>query len=144
MSATTDALAGATDAENAAIFTYGMITAFVSAARRGTVAEYAAAHRSARDAVNAAITAAGSTPPDMSPGYTLPTDVTDSIGAAKVALAAENDCATAYQVILERTDTESARRLAVEQLTACAGRAATWRAALRQSPVTVAFPGTPA
>ncbi|GAC49872.1 ferritin-like domain-containing protein [Gordonia aichiensis] len=144
MSATTEALSAATDAENAAIFTYGVTTAFVSASRRGTVADYVAAHRAARDAVNTAVTAAGGTPPDLAAGYTLPVQVTDPTSAVRAALAAENDCATAYRSALERVDSESARRLAVEQLTECALRAATWRAALRESPVTVAFPGQPA
>ncbi len=143
MTATTDALAAATQAENAAIFTYGVTTAFVSATRRTTVADYTAAHRAARDALNAAILAGGATPPDMASGYTLPVQVTDPTSAARAALAAENDCATAYRSALERADSESARRLAVDQLTDCAQRAATWRAALGERPVTVAFPGQP-
>ncbi|MBE7163460.1 MAG: DUF4439 domain-containing protein, partial [Williamsia herbipolensis] len=36
MSPTTDSLTDAADAENAAIFTYGVLTAFVSATRRST------------------------------------------------------------------------------------------------------------
>ena len=45
MTAPTDALAAAVDAEDAAIFTYGVSTAYVSTARRSMVAEYVAAHR---------------------------------------------------------------------------------------------------
>ncbi|MFT4044567.1 MAG: ferritin-like domain-containing protein [Gordonia sp. (in: high G+C Gram-positive bacteria)] len=141
MSATTDALSAAVDAENAAVFTYGVMTAFVSAARRTTVAEYIAAHRTARDVVSAALTATGATAPVAAAGYTLPVAVTGSVSAVRAGIAAEDDCARAYRVVLEQADTQSARRIAVDGLTACAERAARWRAVLRQSPITVAFPG---
>ncbi|MGV9824675.1 ferritin-like domain-containing protein [Gordonia sp. NPDC003429] len=143
MSATTDALVDAADAENAAIFTYGVMTAFVSAARRVTVADYTAEHRAARDAVDAAITAAGGTPPEAAAGYTLAAPITDSVSAVRAGLSAENDCAVAYRVVLEQADSEAARRLGVDGLIASALRAARWRVVLRESPATVAFPGKP-
>ncbi|MGW0035864.1 ferritin-like domain-containing protein [Gordonia sp. NPDC003376] len=141
---TIESLTAAADAENAAIFTYGVITAFVTAARRPTVNENIAAHRTARDAVGAAITAAGGTPPLAAAGYTLPVDVTDPLSAAKVALAAEVDCTVAYRAVLEQSDDEKAHTLAVDELTASARRASDWRVALGDKPATVAFPGAPA
>lgn len=139
---TTEALTKAADTENAAIFTYGVITAFVAAARRTTVAEYVAAHRSARDAVDAAITSRGGNPPPAAAGYTLPLEVTDSVSAVRAALAAEVDCTTAYRSLLEQADDEQARRLGIDGLTASALRAANWRVVLGQRPATVAFPGS--
>ena len=77
MADTGDPLAVAADAENAAIFTYGVITAFVAAARRRMVGDYAAEHRARRDEIDRAITAAGGTPPLAAAGYMLPVEVTD-------------------------------------------------------------------
>lgn len=143
MSATTDVLGTAVDAENAAIFTYGVLTAFVSPARRQTVAEDIAAHRSRRDALVDAIRTAGANPPEPATGYTLPVRVTDGVTAARAALAAEIDCAEADREILERAETADARRLGVDGLTESALRASRWRAALQERPATVAFPGAP-
>lgn len=141
MSNTIDALRAAADAENAAIFTYGVITAFVSQSRRNTVDQNIAAHRTARDAVNSAITKAGGTPPQPAAGYTLPVTVNDPVSAGTVALAAEVDCTVAYRALLENADSVATRTLGVDQLTASARRAADWRVALREKPSTVAFPG---
>lgn len=138
-----DPLAVAADAENAAIFTYGVITAFVAAARRRVVGDYAAEHRARRDEIDRAITAAGGTPPLAAAGYTLPVQVTDPETAAQAALAAEVDCTTAYRALLERADDEPGRRIGVDGLSDCAVRAAGWRAILQETPVTVAFPGSP-
>jgi hypothetical protein len=137
-----DPLVVAAQTENAAIFTYGVITAFVSASRRRTVADYAAAHRARRDEIDRAITAAGDTPPLPAAGYTLPVDVTDPTTAARAALSAEEDCTVAYRALLEQADDESGRRIGVDGLTESAVRAARWRAVLQQTPVTIAFPGS--
>ncbi|MGC4963846.1 ferritin-like domain-containing protein [Gordonia sp. DT101] len=143
MTATTDALAAAVDAENAAIFTYGVSTAFVSAARRDTVAEYAAAHRARRDELVAALNAAKATVPESAAGYTLPLTVDDSVSAVKALLAAEVDCTIAYRALLERAENSAVRRLGLDGLTDSSVRAGTWRVAVRISPATVAFPGRP-
>ncbi|AZZ81960.1 MULTISPECIES: ferritin-like domain-containing protein [Gordonia] len=140
---TGDPLVVAADAENAAIFTYGVITAFVAAARRRMVGDYAAEHRARRDEIDRAITAAGGTPPLAAAGYTLPVEVTDPETAARAALAAEVDCTTAYRALLEQADDEPGRRIGVDGLSDSAVRAATWRALLQETPVTVAFPGSP-
>lgn len=141
---TIDALTDVVAAEDAAIFTYGLITAFAAPARRSTIDEYSAEHRAAREEAAQALRDAGVTPPDLAAGYTLPIEVTDSVTAAQAALIAEDDTAVAYRSLLERGTDESARRIGLTGLTASALRAAGWRAALRQSPFTVAFPGRPA
>lgn len=135
------ALTAALDAENAAIFAYGVTTAFIGPRNRGTVAEDVAAHRVARDQLNADLTAAGGTAALPAAGYRLPVTVDDPESAATVLLNAEQTCARAYRALLEQAGTPALRRRGVDGLTACARRAAHWRGALRQSPVTVAFPG---
>lgn len=141
MSTTTDALATALDSENAAIFTYGVMTAYVASARRSMLEEYIAAHRKSRDALSGALTTAGASVPAAAPGYTLPIAVTDPVSAAKVALAAEIDCTVAYRALLERGADAASRTLGVDGLTAGAERAAQWRLALGEKPATVALPG---
>ncbi len=100
MSETTDALKVVVASEHAALFTYGVITAFTTSTRRKTVDEFTAAHRAARDTAAEAMRSAGATPPDQEPGYVLPVKVTDPVSAAKVALAAETDSAVAYRSLL--------------------------------------------
>ncbi|MEO9328735.1 ferritin-like domain-containing protein [Gordonia aurantiaca] len=138
-----DPLVAAADAENAAIFTYGVITAFVAASRRRMVSDLEAQHRARRDEIAHAITAAGGTPPVAAAGYTMPIDVTGPESAARIALIAEEDCATAYRALLEQADDEAGRRIGVDGLSESAVRAAAWRVVLKESPVTVAFPGSP-
>jgi DNA-binding transcriptional MocR family regulator len=144
MSATTDALSKAVDIENAAIFAYGVATAFTSAARRTTVAEYTAAHRVRREELVAALNAADATVPEAAAGYTLPLTVDDSVTAVRALLAAEVDCTVAYRALIEQAADTAVRRLGLGGLTDSTVRAADWRVALRDSPVTVAFPGSPA
>ncbi len=63
MSETTDALKAVVTVEHAAVFTYGVITAFTNSTRRTMVDEFTAAHRAARDtAAEAMRTATASSP----------------------------------------------------------------------------------
>ncbi|MFW0796302.1 ferritin-like domain-containing protein [Gordonia sp. CPCC 205515] len=141
MSATTDALAKAVEVEDATIFAYGVSTAFVSAARRMTVAEYVAAHRVRRESLVAALTAAQAEVPEAAAGYTLPVAVTNAVTAVQALLAAEVDCTVAYRSLIEQADSGENRRLGLDGLTESTVRAANWRVVLRESPATVAFPG---
>lgn len=142
MSDTTDALGVAVDAENAAVYTYGVLTAFTVGERRTTVATDIAEHRARRDELNTTLVAAGGSARDTAAGYVLPVDVTNSTSATRAALAAELDCAQAYRALAERADVDRIRRLAVDGLTDCALRSAYWRAAAGITPVTTALPGT--
>ncbi|MGI6796222.1 ferritin-like domain-containing protein [Gordonia sihwensis] len=135
------ALDTAADAENTAVFTYGVLTAFTTGGVRDTVAEYIAAHRVRRDQLNEALLAAGQPERTPAAGYLLPVDVTDQATAAKAALTAENDCAKAYRALLEQADSQAVRRTAVDGLTDCALRSSYWRSIAGEKPLTVAFPG---
>ncbi|ALG84560.1 ferritin-like domain-containing protein [Gordonia phthalatica] len=137
----TTALNDAADAENTAVFTYGVITAFTERDVRTTVAENIAAHRVRRDQLNEKLLAAGESERTPAAGYTLPVDVTDQDTAAKAATAAERDCETAYRALLEQADDSSVRRIALDGLTDCALRASYWRGVAGVTPLTVAFPG---
>lgn len=142
MSTDVTALTTVIDAENAAIFAYGVATAFTSSASRSTVAEYIAAHRVARDRANAAILTVGGTEQVPAAGYTLPKPVDSAASAGAVLLDAEETLARAYRALLEQASTADLRRIGVDGLTASALRAAYWRGALKESPVTVALPGS--
>lgn len=136
-----DALTTAVDAEFAAIFTYGLTTAFVGTDERDAVGEYIAEHRVRRDALNAALVSAGSAEQVPASGYTLPFDVTDDASAVKALLQAETTCASAYRALVEQAEDGKARRLGVDGLTDCAMRIAFWRGVAGLSPSTVALPG---
>lgn len=142
MTVTTDALAATLDAENATIFTYGVVAAYAAAARAQTIAEFTAEHRSRREELTAALTTAAAEVPEAAPGYDLPQPITDPVSALTVALSTEEDCTIAYRALLERAEDAAARSLALGGLTDSARRAATWRLALRISPSTVALPGS--
>jgi rubrerythrin len=139
---TTDALAATLDAENATIFTYGVVAAYAAAARAQTIAEFTAEHRSRREELTAALATAAAEVPEAAPGYDLPQPITDPVSALTVALSTEEDCTIAYRALLERAEDAAARSLALGGLTDSARRAATWRLALRISPSTVALPGS--
>jgi Domain of unknown function (DUF4439) len=142
MSQTTDALTVALNAENAAIFTYGVVAAYAAASRSQTIAEYTAEHRARREELVAALTTAQAEVPAAAAGYDLSAPITDPVSALTVALTAEEDCATAYRALIEQAEDVPGRRLALDGLTDSAGRAANWRLVLRISPATVALPGS--
>ncbi|MFT3662719.1 MAG: ferritin-like domain-containing protein [Gordonia sp. (in: high G+C Gram-positive bacteria)] len=141
MTADTDALDHAADAESAAIFAYGVTTAFIGSGERGTVAEFIAAHRVRRDSLNRDLVSLGADEQVAAAGYRLPEKITDPTTAAGALLTAEEECARAYRAMAEQVSSRDLRRRAVDGLTECAKRAAHWRGVLKRSPVTVAFPG---
>ncbi|WP_020107337.1 ferritin-like domain-containing protein [Nocardia sp. 348MFTsu5.1] len=141
MTTTTDAIAVALDAENAAIFTYGVVAAHAASVRDQMISEYTAEHRAQRTELEAALTVAQAAVPAAAAGYNLPVPVTDPVSALTVALAVEEDCAIAYRSVIEQAADPEGRRLGLRGLTASAVRAAQWRVVLRISPATVALPG---
>jgi len=142
MTPTTDALTTALNAENAAIFAYGVVAAYASPSRAAAITDAITEHRANRQALTDAFNGTGVPAPLAAIGYNLPQKVTDPTSALQVALAAETECATAYRALLEMTDRPTDRQLSVPALTGCATRAANWRLALKISPATVALPGS--
>ncbi|UGT42245.1 ferritin-like domain-containing protein [Nocardia yamanashiensis] len=135
------ALTDALSAEYAAVYAYGVIAAYANHDRDRLVAEYTAAHRARRDATIDALKNLGAPIPAPDAAYTTPFAVDDPIPAAKLAVTVESDTAVAWHSLAERADSPALRRTAVEALTECALRLATWQSILGTNPATIAFPG---
>lgn len=137
------ALDAGLQAENAAVYSYGLVIAYGSDSRRQQVATHAAAHRARRDTTMEMLAAGGAQVPPAAAGYAVPFAVTDPTSAAKLAVLAEEDAATAWRAALEQAESERVRALAIDNLTDSAIRAGNWRVALGIEPPTTAFPGQP-
>ncbi|GDY30533.1 ferritin-like domain-containing protein [Gandjariella thermophila] len=140
---TVDALQKALGTEHAAVWVYGLASAFLPAAAQPALTEGATAHRARRDATERLLRDAGATPAASAPAYLPPNPVTDAASAAAMLVSAENDTSVAWRGVLERSDDQDVRRAAVDALTASAVRAVSWRQRAGQSPAVVAFPGRP-
>ncbi|MFT3899822.1 MAG: ferritin-like domain-containing protein [Gordonia sp. (in: high G+C Gram-positive bacteria)] len=138
-----DSLAAAVRAEDAAIFTYGVLTAFTRYDVRSRVADDIAAHRVRRRDVAEALTAGGGQVPTRAPGYRLPDKVSDLKSAGRAAVDAETETQIAYRALVEQADTDQLRTMAVEALTESAVRAVYWRGIAGISPAAIAVPGDP-
>jgi len=148
------ALGDALAAEHTAIYTYGVLSAYLAAPAQAVSAAATAAHQARRDGLVDALVALGATAAPAAPGYLIPVPITDAVSAARVAVVVESDCAVAWRSALERSAASSApagsapagfdvRASAVAALADCAIRAAGWRAAAGVVPATTAFPGQP-
>ncbi len=140
---TVGAVQAALGAEHAALWVYGLVSAFLPDSLDATVAEGTTAHRARRDATERLLADAGETPRPAEPAYVPPKPVTDRKSAIAVLVVAESDTTVAWRAVLERTDDAAVRRTALEALTIAAVRATRWRIAAGQSPATPAFPGKP-
>ncbi|WP_243793083.1 DUF4439 domain-containing protein [Saccharopolyspora gloriosae] len=142
------ALAAALRAEHAAVWTYEMVTAFVSRPQvRSAVAEATGVHEGHRDDTQRLIRATGATPPAAAPAYTLPQPVTDENSAISVLITVERECQIGWRSVLENTEPDDAgpgvRRTALTALTTAATRATRWRITAGQNPAAEAQPGKP-
>ncbi|MBO0839687.1 MAG: ferritin-like domain-containing protein [Sciscionella sp.] len=128
--------------EHAAIWMYGLASAFVGGADQGLLHQYATAHRALRDQVQRLIADNGGTPNPAEPAYVPPKPVTDASSAMAVLITAENDGARAWRAVLEHTDDQRLRSVALDALTGCAVRGTAWRQRTGQIPSAQALPGT--
>lgn len=142
-SATRDALAAALAAEHAAVWSYGLASAFLPPTAAGTVVEGAAAHRARRDALEALSEAAGIAPVAAAAAYRVPAPVTDAVSAAGLLAVAEDDTTAAWRAVLERTDDPGLRRTGVEAMVAGAIAGVRWRRVAGTTPLVAVFPGSP-
>jgi hypothetical protein len=138
------AVQSALGAEHAALWVYGLVSAFLPDSYNAAVTEGTTAHRARRDATERLLADAGQTPRPAEPAYVPPKPVADQKSAIAVLVLAEADATVAWRAVLERTDDKHVRRAALEALTAAAVRATRWRRAAGQSPAAPAFPGEPA
>ncbi|PRX51039.1 uncharacterized protein DUF4439 [Prauserella shujinwangii] len=137
------ALQEALAAEHAAVWVYGLVSAFLPATYRTGLEDGAAAHRDRRDACERVLAAAGATPRPPEPAYPPPEPVTDAASAESLVVTAEADAAEAWRGVLERTDDGGLRTLAVQSLIGSATRGTRWRMESGAEPAAVPLPGTP-
>src|SRR6266540_1615051 len=130
-----EAVQRALGAEHAAVWVYGLVSAFLPAAFDAPTLEGMTAHRARRDATERLLAASGQTPRPAEPAYLTPRPVSDQASALAVLVAAEVDAGVAWRAVLERTDAAELRRFGLESLTGAAVRAARWRKAAGQAPV---------
>ncbi len=137
------AVQDALGAEHAALWVYGLVSAFLPGDFGVAVQEGSIAHRSRRDATELMLNGAGQSPRAAEPAYVTPQPVTDQASAIAVLVVAETDAAVAWRAVLERTDVKSLRTTALTALTDAAVRATRWRRAAGETPATPPLPGKP-
>ncbi|SDC31966.1 ferritin-like domain-containing protein [Actinokineospora iranica] len=128
-------------AEHAAVWAYGLVSAFLPASFDKPIGEGATAHRARRDATARLLGAAGAIPEPAEPAYLPPQPVTDQASALALLVSAEQDGTVAWRAVLERTDDADVRKNAADALTESAVRATRWRKAAGVHPATPAMPG---
>lgn len=139
-----DALQRALAAEHAAVWVYGLVTAFLPDGYSHALQRDTTAHRALRDNTERLLRDAGVTPRVAAPSYQPPKPVTDERSAAALVASAESDAATAWHAVLARSDPDGSgqvRTSAVDALSGAAVRGTAWRDAAGRSPAAVALPG---
>lgn len=138
------ALQAALAAEHAAVWGYGVVSAYLPASANSQLNEAAAAHRARRDVTERTLLDAGVPPAPAEPGYLTPEPVTDADSALRLAIALETDAAVAWRSVVEQGPAEPrTRNAALDALTGAAVRAVRWRATAGSDQLTVPFPGVP-
>lgn len=144
---TRDAVVAALAAEHAAIWSHGLVSAFLPPTATTALADAATAHRERRDAVVALLERAGVAPAPAAAAYRPPAPVTDARSAAGLLVVAEEDVAAAWRAVCERTeagDGAALRELGVDAVVASARDGVRWRRLAGTEPVVPVLPGTPA
>ncbi len=135
-----DAVQEALGAEHAAVWTYGLVSAFISQ-QAAAVAEGANAHRARRDTTERWLRDQGATPRPPAPAYRPPQPVDSAAAAIAALVAVETDACVAWRGVLERTEDAALRASALDALTTSAVRATRWRKAAGMTPMSITFPG---
>lgn len=135
-----DAVQTALGTEHAALWTYGLVSAFLGD-QAAAVAEGSTAHRARRDVTERWLRDHGATPNPPAAAYLPPGSVSDGPSAIAALVAVEQDTCAAWKGLLERTDDKDLRTSALESLTAAAVRATRWRKIAGTTPASIAMPG---
>lgn len=135
-----DAVQTALGTEHAALWTYGMVAAFLGN-QAAAVAEGSNAHRARRDTTERWLRDQNATPNPPAAAYLPPAPVSDGPSALAALVAVEQDTCAAWRGVLERTDDAALRTTALEALTTAAVRATRWRKAAGTTPASIAMPG---
>ena len=137
-----DAVQDALAAEHAAVWTHGLVSAFISVPQQSAaVADGATAHRARRDATERWLRDAGATPRPPAAAYLPPQPVDSAASAIAALIAVETDACAAWRGVLERTEDATVRTSAFDALTVSAVRATRWRRIAGITPTSIAFPG---
>ena len=137
-----DATQAALAAEHAALWVYGLVSAFLPPTADDLSRAGMTGHQARRDATERLLAAAGLVPRPAEPAYLTPKPVTDQLSATAVLVTAETDCCVAWRAVLEHTDDGALRKAALEALTESAILATRCRKAGGATAV-VALPGQP-
>lgn len=131
----------ALDAEHAAVWVYGLVSAFLPGTYTEAVADGSHEHQVGRDACERMLDAAGVTPDGPQPAYIPPKPVESATSAKSVVATAESDTADAWAGVLDRTDDKGLRAVALTALLNSARRGTRWRLAAGESPAALALIG---
>ncbi|MFC9257873.1 ferritin-like domain-containing protein [Amycolatopsis thailandensis] len=138
---TADAVQQALGAEHAAIWVYGLVSAYLPAAFGGAVSRGTAEHVKRRNVCERMLSAAGQPPAGPEAAYVPPKPVTDANSAMELVATAESDVAAAWLGVIDRTDDAALRTTALNALVGSARRGTAWRAEFGAKPVAIAMPG---
>ncbi|MBB5955643.1 hypothetical protein FHS29_002224 [Saccharothrix tamanrassetensis] len=136
-----EAVQDALAAEHAAVWTYGLVSAFVDQ-QAAAVADGATAHRARRDTTERWLRDKGAQPKPPAPAYLPPQPVDSAASAIAALIAVETDACVAWRGVVERTDDQELRKSALDALTTSAIRATRWRKTAGITPLSIALPGT--
>src|SRR5690606_20350691 len=132
-------LAAALAAEQAAIFAYGLLGAWLPEEEAEAARQAEAAHRDRRDVLLTTLADRGE-PPVTGGIYQAPFPVTGPDQARELAILVEERVAAVWRATLADVTGED-RRMAVAALVDAAVRATGWRQAAGRDPAPVPFPG---
>jgi len=136
-----DPLQVALAAEHAAVWVYGLVSAFLPGEFGDAEKSGAAEHALRRDYLQTALAAAGATPVAPEAAYVPKNPVTDAKSASQVVATAEADCASAWLAVIDHTDDAGLRTTALNALVAASRRGTPWRSEAGEKPVAIAMPG---
>jgi hypothetical protein len=136
-----DPLQGALAAEHAAVWVYGLVSAFLPGDFGDAEKSGAAEHAVRRDLLQTMLSAAGATPVAPEAAYVPKNPVTDAKSAAQVVATAEADCASAWLAVIDHVDDAGLRTTALHALVAAARRGTPWRSEAGEKPAAIAMPG---
>ena len=137
----TRALGDALRSEYAAIFGYGVVSAYISGSRNSSIAEVWSAHRSRRNRIIHLIESSGEKTPLPELAYTSQDKVWDNLTAIQLAARIEDDCSVAWSRALQQCTTPECRKLAMQALLHTAEWTTRWRMAAGTSPAIDPLPG---
>lgn len=135
------ALTAALRVEYAAIYSYGLVSAYCAPELNNLVTIAIHQHRDRRDRVMALLAERKAEVPAAAAGYQPAEPLNTGTEAAQLAVRVENDTAVAWRIVVEQAEQGSDREFAVNAVSQSAVLAARWKRALGTWPVTRAFPG---